>query len=133
MKNRSLAEQWLARARGNLSRAKPGKATRDIFYEDLCFDCQQACEKSLKALMILHGIVPSPTHSLSVLIESLEEHSLVIPDTVKEAVALSYYAVTTRYPGHYEPIDEQEFQNALKMAERVVSWVEEQFGNSPGK
>jgi HEPN domain-containing protein len=127
MKNRQLAEQWLGRARGNLSRAKLGKANNEIFYEDLCFDCQQAGEKSLKALMIFHGIIPSPTHSLSILIETLEGHDISVPDTLIAAVALSYYAVTTRYPGHYEPIDDREYRSALKMAEQVVGWVEEQF------
>jgi len=127
MKNRSLAEQWLSRAKGNLSRARQGRTATDIFYEDLCFDCQQACEKSLKALMILNNIVPSPTHSLSVLIETLEEYAIVIPENVKAAVPLSYYAVTTRYPGHYEPINNHEYKAALKMAETIIDWVEEQF------
>ena len=127
MKNRPLADQWLSRAKGNLSRARQGRTAGDIFYEDLCFDCQQAAEKSLKALMILHNLVPSPTHSLSVLIETLEAHRIVVPDTVKEAVPLSYYAVTTRYPGHYEPVNQREYRTALKKAEVVVAWVEKQF------
>ncbi|MEN6443036.1 MAG: HEPN domain-containing protein [Methanoregula sp.] len=127
MKNRQLAEQWLGRAKSNLSRAKLGKENPEIFYEDLCFDCQQAGEKSLKAFMILQGIIPSPTHSLSVLIETLEVHDISVPESLKAAVALSYYAVTTRYPGHYEPIEDREYQSALKMAEQIVEWVEEQF------
>lgn len=120
MKNRLLAEQWLGRAKSNLSRAASGKTVPDIVYEDLCFDCQQAAEKSLKALMGLNDIVPSPTHSLSLLVETLEKHKIDIPEDVKEAVALSYYAVTTRYPGRYEPVDEQEYQDALMMARQIV-------------
>jgi len=77
--------------------------------------------------MILHNTVPSPTHSLSVLIETLEEHAIVIPENVKAAVPLSYYAVTTRYPGHYEPINNYEYKVVLKMAETIIGWVEEQF------
>ena len=127
MKNRPLAEQWLGRGKGNLSRARQGRTAGDIFYEDLCFDCQQAAEKSLKALMILHNIVPSPTHSLSILIETLEEHRIAVPEIVKEAVPLSYYAVTTRYPGHYEPVSQREYKSALKNAEAVVAWVDDQF------
>lgn len=127
MRNRLLAEQWLGRAKSNLSRATTGRTEPDVLYEDLCFDCQQAGEKSLKALMVLHNLVPSPTHSLSVLVEALEKHKVVIPDEVKAAVALSYYAVTTRYPGHYEPVTEQEYIEALGMSRRVVAWVESQF------
>jgi HEPN domain-containing protein len=127
MKNRPLAEQWLGRAKSNLSRAVTGKTSTDVVYEDLCFDCQQAGEKSLKALMVLNNLIPSPTHSLSVLIETLESHGIVIPDDVKAAVALSYYAVTTRYPGHYEPIEEDEYLQALSMARQIVAWVESRF------
>ena len=122
-----MLKQWLGRAKSNLSRAASGKTAPDIVYEDLCFDCQQAAEKSLKALMVLNDIVPSPTHSLSLLVETLEKHTIDIPDDVKEAVALSYYAVTTRYPGRYEPVDEQEYQDALMMARQIVEWVESRF------
>lgn len=77
--------------------------------------------------MILNNIVPSATHSLSALTEALEKDAIIIPDEVKEAVALSYYAVTTRYPGHYEPIEEQEYLQALSMARHVVAWVDSRF------
>jgi HEPN domain-containing protein len=52
MKNRTLVEQWLSRALSNLDRARAGKVRDTILYEDLCFDCQQAVEKSLKALLV---------------------------------------------------------------------------------
>ena len=127
MKNRSLAETWLVRARSNLSRAREGKSTPDIVYEDLCFDCEQAAEKSLKGLLILKGIVPPQTHSLSLLIEELEKHDCRVPDEVKTAVSLTHYAVSTRYPGSYEPVNEREYQKARKGAETVFAWVEQQF------
>ena len=52
MKNREIILNWLKRARSNLERAKMGKVTQEILYEDLCFDAQQAVEKSLKAILI---------------------------------------------------------------------------------
>ncbi|MDD1690541.1 MAG: HEPN domain-containing protein [Methanoregula sp.] len=104
-----------------------GKTSPDVVYEDLCFDCQQAAEKSLKAFMVLNNLVPSATHSLSLLTETLEKNGIDIPGDVKGAVGLSYYAVTTRYPGHYEPIEEPEFLQALSMAKQVVAWVESRF------
>ena len=44
MKNREIILNWLKRARSNLERAKMGKVTQGILYEDLCFDAQQAVE-----------------------------------------------------------------------------------------
>lgn len=130
MKNRSLADTWLVRARSNIARARQGKNAPDIVYEDLCFDCEQAAEKALKGLLILKGIVPPQTHSLALLIEALEKHDGSVPDTVKVAVSLTHYAVSTRYPGSYEPVKEREYQKALKGAETVFLWVEQQF-NQP--
>ncbi len=123
MKNQSLVEDWMKRANSNLSRAQAGKVSEHILYEDLCFDCQQAAEKAVKALLISNNIVPQPTHSLSVLIDDLEKNGIDVPDTIKAAIQLSYYAVETRYPGRYEPVNEREYKQALKMAETVFSWV----------
>ncbi len=50
MKNKEIILNWLKRARSNLERAKIGKVSPGILYEDLCFDAQQAVEKSLKAI-----------------------------------------------------------------------------------
>ena len=127
MKNRSLAETWLIRARSNISRARQGKSTPDIVYEDLCYDCEQAAEKALKGLLILNGIVPPQTHSLALLVEMLEKHGMKIPDEIKSAISLTHYAVATRYPGSYEPVNEREYKKALNGAETVFLWVEQQF------
>ncbi len=48
-------EDWLARAQSNLSRANQPKPD-DVYWEDLCFDAQQAAEKALKALLIKRNI-----------------------------------------------------------------------------
>ena len=38
---------------------------------------------------------------------------------------MSDYAVEARYPGPMEPITEDEYKEAIEMAEDVVSWVED--------
>ncbi|MGB9825381.1 MAG: HEPN domain-containing protein [Desulfofundulus sp.] len=43
---------WLRRARSNLERARLGRVSEGILYEDLCFDAQQAAEKALKAVLV---------------------------------------------------------------------------------
>ena len=44
-------QDWLRRAKGNLVRAKQRKP-KDAFWEDLCFDAQQAAEKAIKAVLV---------------------------------------------------------------------------------
>jgi len=55
MKNPVRAKEWLTRAKSNLARARAGKVSEEILYEDLCFDEQQAVEKALKALCIMQS------------------------------------------------------------------------------
>ena len=57
MKNSEFAEAWLKRAISSLEKAKIGKISDALFYEDLCFDCQQAAEKALKALLIARKLL----------------------------------------------------------------------------
>jgi len=123
MKNRTLVEQWLSRAQSNLDRARCGKTQDTILYEDLCFDCQQAAEKSLKALLVACDKESPHTHIIAHLLETLEQGGLEIPEDVKSSSDLTEYAVHTRYPGLYEPVTAKEFREALVVAEHVHEWV----------
>jgi len=123
MKNRILVDQWLARAQSNLDRARAGKTGDTILYEDLCFDCQQASEKSLKGLLVAQDLESPHTHIIAALLQTLERSGIIIPEEIKASSDLTDYAVNTRYPGMYEPIRDDEYQEALAVAERVVAWV----------
>ncbi len=124
MKNLQRAREWLKRAKSNLARARVGRISEEILYEDLCFDAQQAVEKALKALCIIHGIKFSKVHDIAYLMELLEKGKIKIPKRLQRAKILTDYAVETRYPGDYIPVDEDMYEDALKLAERIVSWVE---------
>ncbi len=123
MKNADLAIEWLNRALSNLERANLGKQNESIYYEDLCFDCQQSVEKSFKALLIFNQIEFPYVHSISKLLEIIEAHGITIPNIVRDSVILSEYAVETRYPGDYEPVDKEEYLTALKIAKFIYEWV----------
>lgn len=120
MTNNELAEQWLKRAISNLEKAKIGKISEALFYEDLCFDCQQAAEKTFKALLIALNVPFPKTHSLNLLIDLIKKQDIQVPDEVQESVILNDYAVETRYPGEYEPVSEEEYTEAVALAEKVV-------------
>ena len=124
---RPLYHQWLERARSNLERARLGKSSRHILYEDMCFDCQQTVEKALKALLVFNNAKFDYTHNIGLLMKTIEDNSIEVPDNIKESASLSVYAVTTRYPGYYEPATKEEFRQAFRMAETVFQWVESIF------
>jgi len=124
MKNKPLVDEWLRRARSNLERAKAGKASDKILFEDLCFDCQQAVEKSIKALLVHLDIEFERIHSISTLLKQIENVGITVPQGIKGAAELSIYAVSTRYPGDYEPVTESEYKEALVMTKKVIKWAE---------
>lgn len=120
------ASTWLNRAKSNLARAKVGQLFPEILYEDLCFDTQQAAEKALKALFVLEGWQIPRSHDIARLLRKLGER-YVIPEDVQKAATLSVYAVTTRYPGNWEPVTREDWEQAVTVAEATVNWVEREL------
>ena len=56
-------------------------------------------------------------------IELIEEQNIKVPDEIMDSISLTAYAVSTRYPGDFEPVDEPEYQETLETAEKVYNWV----------
>lgn len=115
----AAVRQWVQKAENDLRNAahtlKLGKACPT---DTVCFHAQQCVEKYTKALLVWHGIEFSWVHDIGALIALLPERSR--PDlTPEEQERLTDYAVTTRYPGDYEPIPLGEAQEAVKVARRV--------------
>ncbi len=116
--------EWLNRAKSNLSQSKIGSVDPEVYLEDLCFNAQQAAEKALKAILIYRGKYFPRTHSIAVLL-SLVEQVIVIPSTIRNSVILTDYAVESRYPGVTESVSEEEYKEAVILAENVVTWADE--------
>lgn len=117
---------WLKRAKSNLAIAR-GPVSDEVFWEDLCFEAQQAAEKALKAVLISRDIPFRFVHDLAELLTLLEKHGVALPEHVRSAASLTDYSVEARYPGPFEPVTEPEFKEALRAAEAVVSWAESQI------
>lgn len=115
---------WLARAKGSLALAKQTKA-EEAFWEDQCFLAQQAAEKAIRAVYQHKSLLFRYTHDLEELGKGLEDSGISIPPAVKEAIILTRYAFETRYPGPFEAVTEEEYQEAIRLAEAVVTWAEE--------
>jgi HEPN domain-containing protein len=112
---------WLKRAESALALGLVAK-TDEVFFEDLCFQLQQAVEKAMKALLIYNDTEPPITHSFAVLIRELRR-TLEVPESIERAVELEDYAVQTRYPGDYTPVDETEYGEAKQIAMMVMKWI----------
>ena len=115
-------QDWLRHARSDLELART-EGHDQILLEDLCFHAQQAAEKALKAVLVAHSVVFPRTHNLRTLIDLLPAE-VAVSVQVQEAITLTDYAVSARYPGDLEPIDQHEYSEAVQLAQAVVAWAE---------
>ena len=121
--------EWMNRARSSLAMAR--NRVPNTYLEDLCFQAQQAAEKSIKALMIKRNVDFPYVHDIARLLVVLESSGESIPEEVRRASSLTRYAVATRYPGIEQPIFEQQYTEAIEDAEVVVEWVDARLQASP--
>jgi HEPN domain-containing protein len=116
--------EWLNRARSNLAKAQEIPDLEYVYLEDLCFDAQQAAEKAIKAVLIHLNAQFPYTHDLARLLSLAEQAGTEVPDDIKPAVALTEYAVATRYPSPSEPVSMDEYEEAVSLAAMVLTWAQ---------
>ena len=96
--------------------------------EIICYHCQQAAEKAIKALYLALGIpggIPRK-HDLAFLLQQLSA-MVVVPQRIENAaMRLDPYAIIVRYPGD-DRVDEFLTKNALEQAKEVLDWVKKQI------
>lgn len=122
--------QWAQKAEDDLrTSVHLLRLKRDCPTEVVCFHAQQCVEKYLKALLILNGIEFPRTHQISSLLALIP--APVRPDlTPEEQDTLTEYAVTTRYPGDYDPISGEEARRAVQIARRLRNQVHKRLPDS---
>jgi HEPN domain-containing protein len=118
-------EVWLDRAKSALRLAK-AQVYPPVLYEDLCFQAQQAAEKALKGVLIYYQEEPEFTHNIDRILKALEKHT-DIPYDVQKATKLTNYAVFTRYPGTYDDLTKENYQESIALATACLNWAEQKM------
>ncbi len=128
------ALEWLKRAKSNLMLAKniPHDDFMifggDIFFEEPCYELQQAVEKSLKAMLLHNGIIFPKTHDIDLLIKLLRNNFIEVPEKILDASIMTQYAVRTRYPDEIRKVTKEEYEEAIAIAENVYNWAKSLVG-----
>ncbi|MFH0702161.1 MAG: HEPN domain-containing protein [bacterium] len=121
--------EWLKIAKSNLNLGKSHCKLIDenIRFEEFCYELQQCVEKSLKALLIFKKIEFPKTHSIEKLIDLLQKNGVSLPKNLLVSAKLTDYAIETRYPDDYTEITEEEYKEAVEIAEAVYKWIIDLF------
>lgn len=120
-------ERWLSFARNDLAVAKHLNNTfvpKPI--EIICYHCQQAAEKALKALFIGSGIalgIPR-SHDLSFVLDQVKNKYEIPDEYWMYADTLTPYGVAVRYPNELS-LEERHSDKALIYSEIIVDWAED--------
>ena len=118
-------KQWLDMADMDLGVAKH---LMENYYpkplEIICYHCQQAAEKAIKAVVISQGTkggMPK-LHDLSFLLNQVKNFVNIEEKYYDYADTLTPYGVAVRYPNELF-IEEHHAKEAIQYAEEIVQWA----------
>ena len=96
---------------------------RPVPVEIICYHCQQAAEKAIKALLIAQGVDSIPrSHDLSFLLNGLVKPEVIPERVYEDADRLTPYGVAVRYPNDLE-LEERHARQAMEAAREVLNWA----------
>ena len=120
-----IAKQWLAKARNDLLNVDNNLKAEEVPFDTVCFHCQQAAEKLLKAYLAGNRQSYPVTHDLFLILEK------ILPlrgdaEQLRDALAiLMPYAVEIRYPDDWFMPSDQDAKEARDAASQVLQWLED--------
>ena len=97
-RDNKYAAEWLAYADTDLAVAEHNQTMYPKPLNIICFHCQQAVEKYLKAYLSWRGIKPPKIHELETLCNMCSAQDNRFDEILKQCVFLSVYGVQPRYP-----------------------------------
>jgi HEPN domain-containing protein len=111
-KRPDIVRLWVEKAEHDLLNIDNNLTASHVPWDTVCFHAQQGAEKYLKALLTQYGVAFPKIHDLTELVALLPADARpVLPPGILEA--LNPYAIETRYPGVWEPIERDEALRAV--------------------
>jgi HEPN domain-containing protein len=121
------AREWLERAERDLAVTRQVLAGTPPLPDMAAYHAQQAAEKAFKAFLTVRNTPFRRTHDLVELQAQCEALDTAFSRFLAAAQALNPYATRFRYPGGPLAPPLAEAQQALQLAEGVVSFVQRQI------
>lgn len=118
---RDLTAEWLAKADEDYFVARGLLRRKKVPAASVCFHCQQAVEKLIKAFLQENGIPFGKTHDLEELVRLGGATAAPLGLLSDDLKLLSDYAVKYRYPGFAATVDQA--RRAATAAKRVRTTI----------
>ncbi|MFQ5680801.1 MAG: HEPN domain-containing protein [Candidatus Omnitrophota bacterium] len=119
-----LIKEWLKKGEKDLLTATHELSFgKEAVTENVCFHCQQAVEKFIKAYMMFLDIEVAKTHEIGELITKCQEKDAEIAEFKEIADRLTDYAVEVRYPEMPEVPALEEAREAVKVAKSIREFI----------
>lgn len=122
MNYRDLSKEWLSYAIQDLTCAHFLRKMKPQPPEIICFHCQQAAEKALKAYLALNKKDIPYIHDLTILNRSCAEIDDKINELYSSCEHLNDFSVKTLYPTDYE-LSEKDIPAALRNADKILDFI----------
>ena len=120
MSDRQYINEWIEKANKDIKAANRLIEDEDMT-EIVCFHCQQAVEKYLKALLIFNNEDVQKTHNIDFLLNKCKIYNKELEKYIGNS--LTDYAVDLRYPDtRYVPTIE-ETNEAVELMNKIIKDV----------
>ena len=123
----NASEEWLSIAETDLGVARPLYETyHPKPLEIICYHCQQAAEKAIKAVIIANGAqggMPK-LHDLAFLLDQIKNMVEIDEAYYDYADELTPYGVAVRYPSELF-LEERHAKSALNHAAEMLKWAKD--------
>jgi HEPN domain-containing protein len=123
---------WLTKAESDLLAAEVDLTASASLLGDAAFHCQQATEKTLKALLTWHDTPFRRTHDLAELGQQCVSIDVSLESICRRAERLTTYAWIFRYPGVAEGPARHDVEDAYTVAREVYTAIRRRLPNEDG-
>lgn len=120
---KDLINSWLDKAEKDFRTIQHESTFPDAVKESICFHCQQAVEKYLKAYLVFLDLKFPKTHEIGELIAIIEKIDKEIGSFRDEADKLTDYAVELRYPDDWFEPSQDDVTEAIKITEQIRKYI----------
>jgi len=122
-KKEDFIKEWIYEGNNDLGLAEFVIKNDGTYYDLVCFHCQQAAEKFLKAYIIYLNLYYKKIHDLKYLLNVIKKKRTVPEPLFEQADLLSAYAIDSRYPDHWNDPSLEETKECIKAAQNFKKYI----------